>query len=419
MNEPIKRPLRTAGKVRDELLAFVSGEEMLAQVKHYCQSQGVVAATFQKGTIRDAISYLKANRTPKILLVELVDKQSALDDIDQLAEVCDPDVKVITTGTINELSFYRELIDIGINDYLLQPFTAEDFGRVYEKLIRGGGAEENGERHFTHIAVIGTRGGVGVTTVVNTLGHILAEECELITSVLDLDPYYGTASLDMDLDPSRGFREALEKPERIDSLFMDRVLIKYSDDLTLMSAEEGIEDEIHPSDRNAELLLKEFEARGQVLVTDVPRQARKYIWTFLARADVILIVSDLSVAGLRDCSRYLEQISGKMAKTDIRIILNRTGLYGKRDIPLGDFEDSIKRKVALKIPFESDIAGFQNTGKPLPEFSPASKTLKLLRELAYDLAGRNRSAAGKTAGKAAAPSISLLHQLTQYVRKKK
>lgn len=418
MAETIKRPLRSTGKIRDELLAFISDDTQLGIVRQYCQDKGIVAVTLQKGAIGEMIEYLKENRSPKILLVELSDKKTALDDIDALAEVCDPDVKVITTGTINELSFYRELIDVGINDYLLQPFSAEEFGTIYEKLLRGGG-DDNAEKNFIHIAVMGTRGGVGVTTVVNTLGYILAEECKLPTSILDLDPYYGTASLDLDLDPSRGFREALEKPERIDSLFMDRVLIKYSDELTLMSAEEGIEDEIHPSDKNAELLLKEFEAKCQFLVTDIPRQARKYIWTFIAKADVIIIVSDLSVAGLRDCGRYLEQISNKMAKTNIRVIINRTGMNAKCEISQSDFEDSIKRKINLKIPFESDIACFQSTGKPLAEFNAASKTLKALRDLTHEIAGQKAKPAGKSGARKDSTSNSKLNQLITNVWKKK
>lgn len=417
--QPTRRNPRISGKVRDDVMAFVSSDTQLAVVRQYCQRQGIVAATFQQGTIRDAVAYLKENRTPKVLLVELPDKTTALDDIDQLAEVCEPDVKVITTGTINELSFYRELIDVGINDYLLQPFSDEEFARVYERLSKGTASEESGERANTHIAVLGTRGGIGVTTIVNTLAYIFAEDMQIPTCVLDLDPHYGTASLDLDLDPSRGYREALEKPDKIDSLFMDRILIKYSDSLSMLSAEEGIEDDVHPSDKTPELLVKELEARSQILITDVPRMARKYIWNIVAKADVILIVTDLSVSGLRDTSRYLELISGKMAKGDIRIIANLTGVAGKREIPGDDFEDNVKRKISLKIPFESDIAAFQNTGKPLAEFNASSKTLKLLRELAHDLSGQQKASPKLGEKRTAQSTHSLLDTLTGYVRKKK
>jgi pilus assembly protein CpaE len=76
------------------------------------------------------------------------------------------------------------------------------------------------------IAVVGARGGVGATTVATNLAWTLAHEHNMRVALVDLDLFFGTCGLALDLELGRGFREALENPARIDSLFIERAMVR-------------------------------------------------------------------------------------------------------------------------------------------------------------------------------------------------
>src|SRR3546814_1972017 len=81
------------------------------------------------------------------------------------------------------------------------------------------------------IAVIGSRGGVGSSTFAVNLAWILAEERKYKTTLIDLDLEFGTIALSLDLEPTRGLREALENPARVDGLFISSATAKLTENL--------------------------------------------------------------------------------------------------------------------------------------------------------------------------------------------
>src|SRR5262249_56873075 len=89
-----------------------------------------------------------------------------------------------------------------------------------------------------HVMVfIGSGGGVGATTMAVSCAWLLASERHERTALVDLDLHFGTAALKLDLDPGGGLCEALEQPSRIDSLFIERAMIKVTDNLRVLAAE--------------------------------------------------------------------------------------------------------------------------------------------------------------------------------------
>ena len=113
----------------------------------------------------------------------------------------------------------------------------------------------------------GTRGGVGATTVATSVAWLIAHERRRRVALVDLDLQFGTVALSLDLEPSHGLREALENPNRIDGLFMDRVLVQHSERLFVLSAEESPD----------ETLLLDYSA-VELLMTEL-RNKFHYVWS--------------------------------------------------------------------------------------------------------------------------------------------
>ena len=57
-------------------------------------------------------------------MVDLSESGDPLNDINALAEVCEPGTVVIAVGQVNDVRLYRDLLASGIHDYLLKPLTA-------------------------------------------------------------------------------------------------------------------------------------------------------------------------------------------------------------------------------------------------------------------------------------------------------
>ncbi|KAL8808427.1 MAG: hypothetical protein Q9200_004283, partial [Gallowayella weberi] len=96
------------------------------------------------------------------------------------------------------------------------------------------------DRPHCSVAVIGTRGGVGASTMATSLAWLMSDKQGRSTALLDLDVHFGTGALALDLEPGRGLTDAIENPSRIDGLFIERAMVKASEKLAVLSAEAPI-----------------------------------------------------------------------------------------------------------------------------------------------------------------------------------
>ncbi|MGE0755067.1 MAG: hypothetical protein AB7L92_07915, partial [Alphaproteobacteria bacterium] len=106
-------------------LAFVTDDKDIGTLSEFSKEKGWPDSGILKGNINDAVEYLKNNKSPPLLLVEVSSQAEAPKELDKLAETCDPDSKVIVIGSVNEYSFFCWLMDLGISSYLLKPLTKE------------------------------------------------------------------------------------------------------------------------------------------------------------------------------------------------------------------------------------------------------------------------------------------------------
>lgn len=337
-------------------LAFVANAGDMDVLKSFCQNQDWADDLVRQGDIRTASEYLKNNTSPALLLVELPSAADASAQLDALAEVCDPDTKVLTIGDVNEYSFYTWLIDLGISNYLLKPLTGPAVETAYNKAMSIGGAGGKDKPPAKIIAVIGTRGGVGATTVALNLAGIIATGApKKNIALVDLDPQEGTVSLSLDIEPSRSLRDALEKPDRIDSLFIERVMTKPMPNLSVLSAEESLLEHIKIHENAGELLLKELRAKFDFVVIDVPRYLNNYARQCLRKADFVVVVTELTLLSLRDVLRLGDLMRESFKMNPPLIVANRVGFATKQEMKVADFEKGINATIAYSIPFMPDV----------------------------------------------------------------
>ncbi len=299
---------------------------------------------------------MKSNASPTLLLVEIPSANEAPALLDQLADVCDPSTKVITIGSVNEYSFYCWLMDIGIFSYLLKPLTVQVLESTYNKSTETAASQASqGKQPGKVIAVMGARGGVGATTIGLNLAGIVAEQSGKPVALVDIDPQEGSVALALDIEPSRGVREALERPDRIDSLFIERVMTKPTKNLSVLSVEESLQETLIINDQAADVLIKELRDKFSVVVLDIPRHLTAFSKQCLKQVDAIVLVAELTLLSLRDTIRLADMIREQLKMKPPIIVANRMGFSSGHEMEIVDFEKGADSKVLYRVPFTPDV----------------------------------------------------------------
>ena len=377
---------------RDPFSAFLSDLDSEDVARAVASDLSWPMERIHNGGVRYAVQSLAVSPSPSILLVDLAESTDPLEDVNALAEVCEPGTMVIACGLINDVRFYRELIASGIHDYLLKPFTDEQLNQTIIEAqaaqLGARAAEVVDDTPHVMTAVIGVRGGVGASSIAVSTAWLLAEGRNRPTSLLDLDVHFGTAALSLDLEPGRGLTDAIENPSRIDGLFLERALVRATERLGVLSAEAPISQAL-TGDGSAFLqLVDELRAATSFTVLDLPRHMLVQHPSLLHDVANIIVVTELTLAATRDTIRLLSWLKANAPSSRVILIANKMPLPGTEEIARKEFESSIENKLDVVIPYDPKItAQAAKLGKPLAEVAKASKVGLALEQIVGLIAG--------------------------------
>ncbi|MFB0872395.1 MULTISPECIES: pilus assembly protein CpaE [unclassified Sphingobium] len=372
MNAPWKPGM--AGQ-RDPFHAFVCDDHSFDLLRAVVAEMGWAPEKVNKGGMRNAVQSLSITASPQILFVDMSESGDPLNDINSLAEVCEPGTVVIAAGQVNDVRLYRDLVASGIQDYLLKPFGADQLrdALAQAQAVFMAPRDAGPERPHCTIAVIGTRGGVGASSIATSLAWLLSEKKKRPTALLDLDVHFGTNALAMDLEPGRGLTDAIENPSRIDGLFIERAMVRASDTLAILSAEAPISQPMLTDGGAFYQLLEEFRLAFECSVIDLPRGMLIQHPHLMTDVNVTLVVTELTLASARDTIRILSWLKSNAPQGRVIVVANRVH-PGSPEISRKDFEQSIERKVDVIVPFDLRVAAqAAKLGKTIAETAKGSK----------------------------------------------
>ncbi|MEO8374821.1 MAG: pilus assembly protein CpaE [Sphingomonas bacterium] len=389
MNAPF-----SGGRVgqREPFVAFVCDETTAEIVRPIAVELGWMPEKVNKGGLRNAVQSLSVSASPQILFVDLSESGDPLNDINALAEVCEPGTVVIAAGQVNDVRLYRDLVVSGIQDYLLKPLTPDMLREAFthaQSILNAPKSSEGGvERPHCSTAIIGARGGVGASTIATSLAWILSEKGGRTTALLDLDVHFGTGALALDLEPGRGLTDAIENPSRIDGLFIERAMVKSSEMLSVLSAEAPINSPVLTDGSAFFQLQEEMRAAFECTIVDLPRNMLVQHPHLITDIQIAVIVTELTLAAARDSIRLLSWLKSNAPQTQVFVVANKLHASGQLEISRKDFEGSIERKIDFVVPFDQKLgAQAAKLGKPLAEAGKGSKTVAPLVDLATMLMG--------------------------------
>ncbi len=413
MNAPFNAA--RGASLRDPFTAFVCDDSTAELLRPVAVEHGWSPEKVNKGGLRNAVQTLSVSASPSILFVDLSESGDPLNDINALAEVCEPGTVVIAAGQVNDVRLYRDLVASGIQDYLLKPFSADQLRDAFanaQLTVSGPRLNEGGaDRPNVMAAVVGIRGGVGASTLASSLAWLMGDKAGRSTALLDLDVHFGTGALGLDLEPGRGLTDAIENPSRIDGLFIERAMVRANDKLCVLSAEAPINQAMITDGSAFFQLQEEIRHAFESMVVDLPRNMLVQYPHLLNDAQVVILVTEFTLAGTRDTIRLLSWLKANAPQARVIIAANKS--IATQEVTRKDFEHSIERKVDVVIPYEPKTAiQAAKLGQPMAK---ASKSAKLSQPLTQLLSLALEQASGDgAADETAAASNSLLGKLGNF-----
>ena len=345
-----------------------------------------VHLTVKMGGIVAAIETYHTQPTPNVIVLETEADNDILAGLDELATVCDPGTRVVVIGGVHDVAPYRELVRRGVNDYVIGPVGPIDVVRSICSLFSASEAIAVGRI----IAVVGAKGGVGAYTVAHNLAWAIARDLALDSVVIDLDLAFGTASLDYNKDPVQGIANAVFSPDRPDTAFIERLMAKCTDRLSLLAAPATLERVYDLGEQAFDAIFDTLRMTTPCIVLDVPHQWSGWARRALVSADDILIVAEPDLANLRNAKNMLSML--KAARPNDRAplyCLNQVGMSKRPEIDAKGFAKTIESKPIVSIPFDPKLFGTAaNNGQMIAEISARHRTTALFLQIAHQMTGR-------------------------------
>jgi pilus assembly protein CpaE len=245
------------------------------------------------------------------------------------------------------------------------------------------------------IAVLGSRGGVGCTSLAVNLGATLSQEPGHGVALIDMDLALGDADVALDLMADYTLADVALNIDRLDMTFLRRSLSKHSSGLSLLPHPVQMEDAGLIREDHLQRVIGLLRASFTHLVLDLSKSFSANDLTALRMSDVILLVAQLELSSLRNVVRMLLALGNdEDLGPKVQVVLNRVG--SETDISLKKAEETIGKPIYWQIPNDPKVLiESRNHGVPLLQHAPKCKVQQSIAGLAQALCGKEVQTAVK------------------------
>jgi pilus assembly protein CpaE len=358
------------------------------------------------GGIAAAIDFYSQAPTPNLLLLESTGTPAEIiDQLDQLSGHCDAGTKVIVVGHVNDVKLYRDLIARGVSEYMVAPVALPAMLSEVSDLFVNPESEPLGR----FVAFMGAKGGVGSSTIAHNVAWHMSLKNESDVVLADLDVAFGTANIDFDQDPAQTIADVIFSPDRLDETYLDRILTKCSEHLSLLAAPSTLENVCDFDANTFEALFDLLQAGVPNVAIDMPHTWTDWSQAVLNRADQVVITATPDLACLRNTKLLLDKLRQERPHDEPPLlVLNQVNVPKRPEISVSDFCEPLELEASAVIPFAPDVFGTAaNNGQMVSEFEPKSPAVPMFDALAARVTG-SKMAQPEKKKSAFAPLLSKL-----------
>jgi pilus assembly protein CpaE len=241
------------------------------------------------------------------------------------------------------------------------------------------------------VAFVGAKGGCGASTLSHNVAWACAKTYNHEVVLADLDLAFGTAGLDFNLDPTQGIGDALAAPERVDDVYLDRLLAKCAENLHLLAAPATLDRAYEYDEAAFDPIIDATRTGVPIVVLDVPHLWTGWVRRVLRSVDEAVLVCAPDLANLRNAKNLADTL--KQARPNDappRLVMNMVGVPKRPEIKPEEFAKALGLPITAQIPFDAALFGTaSNNGQMIAETDPKSAVGETFRQLAQVVTGKH------------------------------
>ena len=370
-----------------DFVAFLADADSTDAVERFALSRMMPHTHIRQGSIADATEFMsRLERPPRQLVVDISTSAMALSELAALAEVCAPSISVVVIGERNDVGLFRELLRMGVDEYISKPLTVD----LLTRLLGGPGAAMqpvHQVRTGKLVACVGARGGVGASTVAANVAWYLSHSIERRVALIDLDPFGGPMTILLGTQCNNGLTDVLKNVRRLDPQYLERTMVGVGGKLFVLSAQNALDSAESLDTEALRELVGELKRHFHYVIVDMTGRAGATNIAMIEEAQVVALIAEPSVYAARETARLMRTAETRDAHAPVMLIVNQPRQPGKGELALHDFEEAVGRRASHVLPYDHDAASrAENLGSPVVAERSALATA--LKRVGDDLAGR-------------------------------
>jgi pilus assembly protein CpaE len=330
--------------------------------------------------------------TPEVVIVDIdSDEQKALALVESLSRTF-PNCGIVVISKRTDGQMILRAMRAGAREFLNSPIQIEE---LVGALDRVGSSLDGVSRTGSHsiIAVAGSSGGVGTTSIAINLAVALAQSPDRSVALIDMDLALGDADVFLDMVPDYTLLDVAQNISRLDLTLLRKSLTKHDTGVYLLPRPIQIEDAVAISKEDLRKVLALLKASFSHLVIDISKTFSALDMVALEAANHIVLITQLDLPCLRNVVRLLTSFESHEGMSQkVKVVVNRTGL-DKAHISTSKAEETIDREIFWRIPNNyAVISECRNNGIPLIQHAPKAAITHSIQELAEKMVGESGGA---------------------------
>ncbi len=333
-----------------------------------------------------------------LLVFELTDKDTDA-QFDSIREAMSSGRagNVFLVSSLLDPNVLIQALKVGAKEFFRLPLNGQD---VKGALIKFQAEKASGEKKIkaapakegTIIHCMGSKGGVGTTTVaVNLAANLLRSDAGTV-ALMDLNLLFGDIPIFLGMESHLfDWAEIARNISRLDSSFLMGTLYKHPSGLHILPSPTSIFETFSSGPEIITKLLQLMRTMFDFVIIDGGQQLGEMSKAIMKLADRVVIVTLLNLPCLINVKRLKETFLRLGYPSDDRLFIVANRVHKKSgNISAEDAERTVKKKIAWTIPndFQNTMNAI-NTGRTLTDIAPGSDINKQIGEMAAFFRGRH------------------------------
>ena len=289
----------------------------------------------------------------------------------------------------------------GARDFLIKPLKPEDVTRAINGILeqeerrrlQSDGEISEPIGRGTVVTIFGAKGGIGKTTIATNLATALVRLTQANVVLVDMDTRFGDVAIMMDIAVERSIADLGRHIEDLDRESIKDSLAKHQTGVSILPAP------LHPTEwrdltsQHITTIIDLLAQGHDYVIIDTPGTFNEIIAATLEVGDIILLVTSMDIASIKDTALALEMLREADVSVDkVKLIINHS--TSANSLREEDVERVLEYKVTWRIPHDYNVSNANQLGVPIVVAKPYARVSRAITDMAHALSGTPKERKG-------------------------